>query len=328
MVVLNILKDRTWKIKDSNIDRSGEEDNSSDEVQGRNVEENSEVDTDQELEGQTIVERDEPEHNITRSGRVVKKLTYLNDYVAIALNAVEYFDEVPQKFEDIKNRKNQVEWVKAIDEELEALEKNETWEIVDLPRDRKALDCRWVFAVKRDKEGEIERYKARLVAKGCAQKWGLDYNETYAPVASFTTLRVLLAIINHDKLIAHQLDVKNAFLQGELKETIYMKAPEGAKVENGKVCKLKKSLYGLKKAPIVWNNKFDMFVKRLGFIQCESDKCLYILRNDEMLIYLLLYVDDFIIVSNTIVKLERMKGILMEKFQMRDLGELNYFLGI
>jgi hypothetical protein len=123
-----------------------------------------------------------------------------------------------------------------------------------------------VFTVKRNKEGEIDRCKARLVVKGCAQKWGKDYTETYSPVASFVSPRVLLAIINRNNLCAHQLDVKNSFLHGELKDELYMKIPEGIENCKNKVCTLRKSLYGLKQAPAVWNKNFVEYMSCINKI--------------------------------------------------------------
>lgn len=244
------------------------------------------------------------------------------------LNAVSYTEGVPQTFEEIEGRPDKEEWYKAIEEELSALKESGTWEYAELPRGKRAIGSRWVFAVKHDSAGEIERYKARLVVKGCSQKPGQDFNETYAPVAKLSTFRVLLSVCNYRKFHLHQLDVKNAFLNGILKEEIYMQIPKGVEPRTGEVCKLKRTLYGLKQAPMEWNARFDMFVRDLGFTPCATDRCLYVSVNENVTMYLLLYVDDFIIASNDMGALNNVKEILKNEFKMRDLGELNYFLGI
>jgi hypothetical protein len=166
------------------------------------------------------------------------------------------------------------------------------------------------------------------VVKGCAQKKGFDYTETYAPVARLTTVRTLLSVINKKNLYAQQMDVKNAFLHGNIKEELYMKQPQGLSENPKLVCKLNKSLYGLKQAPRKWNFHSVSFVKGLMFKQSESDKCLYIYSNEKIVVYLLLYVDNFIIAGNNLQIMQSVKTELMKEFKMKDLGDLNYFLGI
>ena len=190
------------------------------------------------------------------------------------------------------------------------------------------MDSRWVFKLKKDVQGNPERYKARLVVKGCAQIPGLDFDQTYAPVARLTTLRCLLAVINHENLQAEQLDVKNAFLQGFLKEELYMKQPEGMKESPGLVCKLNRALYGLKQASNAWNSRFDSFVKSAKFVQSTEDRCLYTKFENGHKLYLLLYVDDVILASDSPVMIKETKALLMNEFRMTDLGRLHHFLGI
>jgi Reverse transcriptase (RNA-dependent DNA polymerase) len=146
--------------------------------------------------------------------------------------------------------KDDPKWKAVMLEELGALDKNETWELVSLPPGKKAVGCKWVFTVKQNPEGRVERYKARLVAKGYNQTYGIDYDETFAPVANMSTIRTLISLAANGRWKLHQLDVKNAFLHGDLLEEVYMEVPPGfgTKQTVGKVCRLKKSLYGLKQS--------------------------------------------------------------------------------
>ena len=151
-----------------------------------------------------------------------------------------------------------------------------------------------VTVIKRHEDGNIDKHKGRLVIKGCSQRKGLDYEETYAPVARFTTVRTLLSLVNELKLKTRQLHVKNAILHGTISEEIYMKLPQGFTAKKGLMCKLNRSLYGLKQAPRAWNARFNEFILRLGLKRSERDNCLYTGMSRTCL-YLLLYVDDIII---------------------------------
>lgn len=246
-----------------------------------------------------------------------------------ALNIASEID-VPNSIADLKDREDSNKWMQAVEEELDALKENDTWTVTKLPAGKKAINSKWVFRVKPDANGNVDKYKARLVVKGCSQKEGIDYSETYAPVASLVTVRTLLAFINQHGLLAEQLDVKNAFLHGSIKEEIYIKVPDGLKIEQTckepMVCKLNKSLYGLKQAPMEWNSRFDTFIQAKDFKQTLSDKCLYI--NNTCGTILLLYVDDIILTGSSQETLNKWKSTLKSEFKMSDLGPLNLFLGI
>lgn len=162
----------------------------------------------------------------------------------------------------------------TIQAEYESLTKSQTWTVCELPEQRKAITNKWVFKLKRKADGQVDKYKARLVARGFTQKFGFDYTETYAPVAKLVTLKILLAIANRMDMHIHQMDVKSAFLNGELAEEIYMELPEGF-TQGNKVCKLNKAIYGLKQASRAWNMKFNNYMVKIGFKQCISDRCLY-----------------------------------------------------
>lgn len=190
------------------------------------------------------------------------------------------------------------------------------------------LDSKWVFALKEHEEDEQNRYKARLVARGFAQPKEFDYDEIYSPVAKVTTLKTLLAVGNERSFHFEQLDVKSAFLNGELKDSVYLKPPEGDNVKPNYVYKLKKALYGLKEAAKCWNNSFNDFMKECCFERSENDSCLYWKRKGNEIVYLLLYVDDIIIASERENMLREIKEKLMKRFKMKDKGKLRYFLGL
>jgi len=169
------------------------------------------------------------------------------------------------------------------------------------------------------------------VARGFLQKYGVDFSDTYAPVAKLTTVRAILALINEKSSCAHQMDVKTAFLNGYLNEEIYMVLPNGFKnnKDTQMVCKLNKSIYGLKQAGKCWNEIFHTYITKLGFKRSDNDYCLYSQSDtDEVLSYLILYVDDILIISKHLHEVNKIKDNLMKEFEITDGGELNFFLGI
>ncbi len=207
---------------------------------------------------------------------------------------------------------------------------NGTWELVPLPKDRKSVGCKWVFRTKRDASGHIVRHKARLVAKGYSQVEGMDFNETFALVAKFTTIRCMLAIGATMDLEIHQVDVKTAFLNGELEEDIYMDQPQGF-MQDGKehlMFKLKKSLYGLKQSPRAWYQRINMFFTHEGFSRSRVDHSLYVKQTGEYLLIVIIYVDDLIILTSNVSILKWLKSRLEDEFEMSDLEELHYCLGM
>ena len=261
----------------------------------------------------------------TRKGkRKAPKPAWLSDMVTYALPVTE--EEIPSTYEEAVIHADSVEWRKAMDEEMKSLHKNKTWELVRLPPGKRAIGCKWVFAKK-----EGSRYKARMVAKGYAQKEGIDYNEVFSPVVKHSSIRILLALVAQFDLELAQLDVKTAFLHGELNEEIYMTQPEGFKIAGKEkwVCKLHKSLYGLKQSPRQWYKRFDRFMFGQNYTRSLYDPCVYFRKlHDGNFIYLLLYVDDMLIASKSKMEIEKLKSQLSCDFEMKDLGEAKKILGM
>ena len=220
-------------------------------------------------------------------------------------------------------------WRNAMDQEIAALENTKTWVLTDLPYGKQPIGCKWVYKIKRHADGSTERYKARLVAKGYTQQEGLDYFETFSPVVKLTTVRLVLALAASKHWYLHQLDVNNAFLHGDLDEEVYMSVPLGYKTEKpGQVCKLLKSLYGLKQASRQWNYKLTTTLLSLGYIQSKSDYSLFVKSDSAHITILLVYVDDIVLAGDDIQEIQTVKALLNAKFKIKDLGQLKYFLGL
>lgn len=210
--------------------------------------------------------------------------------------------------------------------EIEALENNETWTLTSLPLGKHAVDFKWVYKIKFKPNGEVEHYKARLVARGFTQIEGEDFLETFAKLV---TIRSLLAIASAKDWLVHQLDVNNAFLHGDLSEEIYMKIPQGfARKGDTRVCKLKKSLYGLRQASRNWNKKFTNALEKISLRQSRADHSLFIYQKKELFLAALIYVDDVILAGNNSGLMQWVKKYLDKEFSIKDLGPLKYFLGI
>jgi hypothetical protein len=233
----------------------------------------------------------------------------------------------PESYEEAAEDAN---WRTAMEEEMRALAENETWDLVDAPKGVKPIGCRWVYKIKYNADGSINRYKPRLVAKGYAQKHGIDYDEMFAPIAKITTVRVLLAVAAAKGWHLHQMDVKNAFLEGELEEQVYMVQPPGfhSKTNSSAVCQLKKSLYGLKQTPRAWNTKITQQLLKMSFETSKADSSLFVRKTRLGPMSILLYVDDLIITGADLDEINHVRRELGASFDMKDLGDLHYFLGI
>lgn len=235
----------------------------------------------------------------------------------------------PRTYDEAMRSQDCYQWKKAMDEEFASLQENSTWEIVSKPDNQKPIGCKWIFKKKLNESGQVIRYKARLVAQGYSQKFGVDYDEVFAPVAKHTTLRTLLTVAARRTLQVKHIDVKSAYLHGELTETIYMKQPKGYHTGSQEdVCLLKRSIYGLKQAGRIWNRKITEKFKQLGYEQSEADPCLYIRNVEGVMSFILLYVDDMLVVCPNNDEYERVERYLSHHFSITCLGEVSNYLGI
>lgn len=235
----------------------------------------------------------------------------------------------PSCFEEATSCPEANMWEEAMKEELQSMDHNEVYEVTKRPSNRKVVGCKWLYKKKKDQKGNTMRYKARLVAQGYTQQFGIDYNHTYAPVLSYTSLRILLALGATMNLLIEQMDVKTAFLHGNLEEEIYMEIPKGVSHEDDQVWRLKKSIYGLKQSPRQWNARLHEVLTSSGLARCTADPCVYTKRlgHDKLLI-LGVYVDDLLLLSNNLEDMTDMKKVLQETFTMTDLGPAQRILNI
>ena len=261
---------------------------------------------------------------IRRSGRVRHRPDYYGESVSIAKDGLEE----PTTVSEALTSQQKVKWKEAMEAEMRSLQDNDVWDLMELPKGRKSVGCKWVFKVKTNEDGDVERYKARLVAQGFMQVKGADYDETFCPVVRMESLRALVAMSVQRGMELHQLDITTAFLNGTLEEEVFMRQPEGFVVEGQEelVCRLKRSLYGLKQSPRCWNSTLDDYLKQLEFMRSANDPCIYVAPDGEMLVGV--YVDDIVVAGKIGKMVEDFKRALGEKFDVKDLGRLHYFLGM
>jgi histone deacetylase 1/2 len=221
-------------------------------------------------------------------------------------------------------------WRTTMETEFTALQRNHTWRLVPPRSGLNIIDCKWVFKIKRKADGTIDRYKARLVAKGFKQRYGLDYEDTFSPVVKPTTIRLLLSMALTHGWHIRQLDIQNAFLHGVLEEEVFMRQPPGFEDTShaGYLCHLEKALYGLRQAPRAWHARLGSVLATLGFTPSTADTSLFILRCPSITVYLLVYVDNIILVSSSSAAADRLVSKLGSSFALKDLGPLHYFLGV
>ncbi|KAK1613122.1 hypothetical protein QYE76_036795 [Lolium multiflorum] len=232
--------------------------------------------------------------------------------------------------ENLQEALDDPRWKAAMDEEFSALSRNNTWHLVPAEHGRNIIDCKWVYKVKRKADGSIDRYKARLVAKGFKQKYGVDYEDTFSRVVKSATIRLVLSLAVSRNWKLRQLDVKNAFLHGVLEEEVYMRQPPGYfdPSRRGYICRLDKALYGLKQAPRAWYARLSSKLHQLGFSASRADTSLFFYNKRGVTIYMLVYVDDIVVVSSSDSAVDALLHDLGMDFALKDLGELHYFLGI
>ncbi|WVZ15560.1 hypothetical protein V8G54_013126 [Vigna mungo] len=232
---------------------------------------------------------------------------------------------------DVNESLAQPIWKAAMTEELRSIEKNKTWKLMDLPHGKQSIDVKWIFKTKVNPDGSVMKHKARLVAKGFLQKEGIDFTEVFAPVARLETIRIVVAITCFREWNLFALDVKSTFLHGFLEEEVYIKQPPGfiKKGRENQVYKLDKALYGLRQAPRAWNKRINAFFNNKGFKRCSVEHSLYVKTNkDNNVLIVCLYVDDLLLTGSSLKKLEEFKQLMQTEFDMTDMGELRYFLGM
>lgn len=227
----------------------------------------------------------------------------------------------PSTYEEAINSGENDLWNEAMNKEMNCLRKNKTWKLVERPKNKKILDLKWVFTNKSD-----NRKKARLVVRGFQQTEILE--DLYSPVARIQTLKLLLSYCCQHGLKIMQMDVETAFLNGYVKSEVFVKQPKGYDDGTNKVYKLEKALYGLRESPRAWYECFDNYIENLKFQRSESDYCLYMKYEKDDIIYLILFVDDLLICGKNIKSIDQVKIELSNKFAMKDLGEVNTYLGI
>ena len=222
------------------------------------------------------------------------------------------------------------QWRQAMADEFNALQRTGTWTLVPYKSSMNVLPNKWVYRIKKNSDGSIERFKARLVANGFHQQEGIDFCETFSPVVTHATIRLILSIALHFQWPIRQLDVQNAFLHGTLNEEVYMRQPAGFIDPQfpSHVCRLRRSLYGLKQAPRAWFQCFSQKLEELGFTASQADSSLFTYFDGSTILYLLIYVDDILITGNTNAHLSQFITQLGTHFAMKDLGPLHYFLGM
>ncbi|KAG7479129.1 Retrovirus-related Pol poly from transposon TNT 1-94 [Solea senegalensis] len=248
---------------------------------------------------------------------------------------VDYFYRVtygvPKTFREAMDSKKSTMWADAMKEEMDSLTENETFTLTPLPRGKRAVGGRWVYAMKESPDGS-ETCKARYVAKGYAQVEGIDYKETFSPTANMTSVRALMQVAVQEGLTLHQMDVKTAYLHAPMDCEVYMEQPDGFEIKSKTgghlVCKLNKSLYGLKQSGRNWNMLLHDHLTENGFVQNDADHCVYNRESENEKVILLVWVDDLIIAASNNTLLSDVKEMLKRRFKMKDMGPLKHFLGI
>ena len=237
-------------------------------------------------------------------------------------NIEENSSKDPTNYEQAMVHNDSKQWQDAMMDELESIKKNDVWELTALPDGRKVIRCKWVLRKKFKADSSLEKYKARLVAKGFTQQSSVDFVDTYSPVAKFASNRIIMSVVATMDLELHQLDVETTFLNGELKEDIFMLQPKGFEIKGleDEVYKLKSSPYGLKQSFRQWYLKFHRAILEIGFEMNPLDHCVYIWRCYDELKILSLYVDDILLAGNSLDMMIKTKSFLASRFEMKDTG--------
>jgi hypothetical protein len=270
-----------------------------------------------------------------RSVRERRRPAWLRDYATLEDDDREEFpecfltessDDTPSTYQEAIECQDSRKWYEAMNREYESLMKNKTWRLVELPKGRKAVSGRWLYKIKYNNDGTVDKYKARFVAKGFSQRYGVDYEETFAPTTRMATIRIVLSLAVQEGTTVNHLDVKGAYLHSTLEEEIYLKQPEGYEKSNHHgnpyVCRLQKGIYGLRQAGRRWYETLDAFLVKTGFKRSSHDPCLYVLNG----MILVVWVDD-IILTGLKEAVRAFKSSLCAEFDIDDRGPLKWFLG-
>ncbi|KAL0281726.1 UNVERIFIED_CONTAM: Retrovirus-related Pol polyprotein from transposon TNT 1-94 [Sesamum radiatum] len=258
----------------------------------------------------------------TRESRVPERYGFMG--------LTSQLDNDPNTYGEAMSDIDSDKWLEPMKSEMDSMGSNEVWTLVDLPKGVRHVGCKWVYKHKLGANGEVTAFKARLVAKGYTRRPGVDFEETYSPVAMAKSIRILLALAAWYDYEIWQMDVKTAFLNGFVEEEIFMDQPEGFTTvgEEQKVCRLQRSIYGLKQAFRIWNTRFDEVIRGYDFIKNDHDPCVYKKISGSSVAYLVLYVDDILLIGNDVKMLGDIKAWLSTQFSMMDMGEASYILGI
>jgi hypothetical protein len=235
----------------------------------------------------------------------------------------------PQNYRAAMRSPESFKWEEAMNEEITMHLANNTWDIVDLPPGQKAIGSTWVFRIKHHADGSIERFKARVCAQGFSQRPGFDFLETYASTLRWSSLRVVLALAAIEDMELRSVDISHAFVNSDIDTVVYMKQPEGFR-QGGpeKVCRLNKSLYGLKQSPRLWSEKLCGVLVKLGFRRLESDPCVYMFQRDNLKVIVPVWVDDITLASKDSGAIDQFIIDLQKELPLRDLGNTTFLLGM
>jgi hypothetical protein len=235
-------------------------------------------------------------------------------------------DSEPSIFDEAAKHKV---WKDVVIEEYESILKNDVWEVVPRPQGKSIVTSKWIYKIKHATDGSVEKFKAKFVARGFSQKEGIHYDEIFAPVASYTSIRIIISLASVFDWKLHQMDVKTTFLNGEVEQEVYIGQPEGFVIheKESHVCKLKKALYGLKQALRAWYGRVDSFLQSLGFSKSIADPNLYIKIVKNHPVILVLYVDYLFLIGEEHLIAQTKRELSIE-FEMKDLGLMHYFLGL
>ena len=272
--------------------------------------------------------------NVIRKSERIRKFPahLIKDYVLSTVH--KFTHRVPEKLEpqtylQAITSSDSEYWKEAMNEEINSIVENNTWELCDPPLNKNIVGSKWVYKLKKEADGST-RYKARLVAQGYSQVKGLDYHEIFSPVARFVSIRILFAIAAKKNFFTRHLDVQTAFLHGNLKEEVYLKQPDGfiTKGNEKKVCKLNKAIYDLKQGSKTWSEKLDVILKSLNFKQSQHDLCIYQFSKDASIIYIAVFVNDIFVFSNSETFIQELIKELSKVFPIKDLGKITRCLGV